>query len=218
MARQRHADPQRPGPRDERRGRAELTDGELEGRRQIAEYFRFLKAEVPGFAQSAIVEIAPQVGIRETRRIQGLYALRRDDILGSARFDDNIGLNAWPMEMHADGRIEWAFPRDEGNAYNHLPWRMLVPQSVDNLLVAGRCASMTHEGQSAARASGGCFVMGQAAGTAAASLGSADAFAQRRCAGAAEEAGRRRRRPRPLSARVRRTSPGARTMALESGA
>ncbi|KQW59402.1 FAD-dependent oxidoreductase [Variovorax sp. Root411] len=150
----------------------ELTEGELEGRRQIAEYFKFLKAEVPGFAESAIVEIAPQVGIRETRRIQGLYALGREDILGSAKFDDNIGLNAWPMEMHADGRIEWAFPRDEANAYNHLPWRMLVPQAVDNLLVAGRCASMTHEGQSAARASGGCFVMGQAAGTAAASLGS----------------------------------------------
>ena len=150
----------------------ELSEGELEGRRQIAEYFKFLKAEVPGFAQSAIVEIAPQVGIRETRRIQGLYALGREDILGSAKFDDNIGLNAWPMEMHADGRIEWAFPHDEANAYNHLPWRMLVPQAVDNLLVAGRCASMTHEGQSAARASGGCFVMGQAAGTAAASLGS----------------------------------------------
>ncbi|HEX7863791.1 MAG TPA: FAD-dependent oxidoreductase [Variovorax sp.] len=149
----------------------ELSEGELTGRRQIAAYFEFLKAEVPGFAQSAIVEIAPQVGIRETRRIQGLYALGREDILGSAKFDDNIGLNAWPMEMHADGRIEWAFPRDEANAYNHLPWRMLVPQKVDNLLVAGRCASMTHEGQSAARASGGCFVMGQAAGTAAASLG-----------------------------------------------
>jgi hypothetical protein len=51
---------------------------------------------------------------------------------------------------------------------------MLVPRQVDNLLVAGRCAAMTHEGQSAARASGGCFVMGQAAGTAAASLGSAN--------------------------------------------
>jgi hypothetical protein len=49
---------------------------------------------------------------------------------------------------------------------------MLVPHGVDNLLVAGRCASMTHEGQSAARASGGCFVMGQAAGTAAGSLAS----------------------------------------------
>ena len=150
----------------------ELSDGEVEGRRQIGEYFRFLKAEVPGFEQSAIVEIAPQVGIRETRRIEGLYALTGEDILSSARFEDSIGINAWPMEMHAAGKIEWAFPRDETRTYNQLPWRMLVPRGVDNLLVAGRCASMTHEGQSAARASGGCFVMGQAAGTAAASLGS----------------------------------------------
>ena len=52
--------------------------------------------------------------------------------------------------------------------FNHLPYRMIVPRQVDNLLVAGRCASMTHMGQSAARVSGGCFVMGQAAGTAAA--------------------------------------------------
>ncbi|CAN7672303.1 FAD-dependent oxidoreductase [Variovorax sp. LjRoot290] len=154
----------------------ELSDGEVEGRRQIGEYFRFLKAEVPGFEQSAIVEIAPQVGIRETRRIEGLYALTGEDILSSARFDDSIGINAWPMEMHAAGKIEWAFPRDETRTYNQLPWRMLVPRGVDNLLVAGRCASMTHEGQSAARASGGCFVMGQAAGTAAATLG-AESFA-----------------------------------------
>ncbi|RYF32793.1 MAG: FAD-dependent oxidoreductase [Comamonadaceae bacterium] len=150
----------------------ELSDGELEGRRQIAEYFRFLKAEVPGFEQSSIVEIAPQVGLRETRRIEGVYALTGEDILSSARFEDSIGINAWPMEMHAEGRIEWAFPRDDARTFNQLPWRMLVPRTVSNLLVAGRCASMTHEGQSAARASGGCFVMGQAAGTAAAALGS----------------------------------------------
>jgi len=155
----------------------ELTEGELEGRRQIAEYFKFMKAEVPGFSQSAIVEIAPQVGIRETRRIEGLYALTGEDILSSASFEDSIGINAWPMEMHADGRIEWAFPRDDNRTYNQLPWRMLVPRKVDNLLVAGRCAAMTHEGQSAARASGGCFVMGQAAGTAAASLGGGSRFA-----------------------------------------
>ena len=156
----------------------ELSEGELEGRRQIVEYFRFLKAEVPGFEQSAIVEIAPQVGIRETRRVEGLYALTGEDILSSARFDDCIGLNAWPMEIHGDGRIDWAFPRDEANACNQLPWRMLVPRGgPGNLLVAGRCASMTHEGQSAARASGACFVMGQAAGTAAAGLG-AGAFGE----------------------------------------
>lgn len=156
----------------------QLSDGELEGRRQITEYFRFLKNEVPGFEQSAIVDIAPQVGLRETRRICGSYSLSGEDILSSARFDDVIGINAWPMEMHVDGAIAWGFPRDEARAYNDLPWRMLVPKEVSNLLVAGRCASMTHEGQSAARVSGGCFVMGQAAGTAAALLDAGAAFAE----------------------------------------
>lgn len=150
----------------------ELSAGEVEGRRQIVEYFRFLQEQVPGFAESRIVEIAPQVGIRETRRIQGLYALTGDDILNSVRFDDSIGINAWPMELHRAGGITWGFPSDPERGYNDLSWRMLVPQTVENLLVAGRCASMTHEGQSAARASGGCFVMGQAAGTAAAMAGS----------------------------------------------
>jgi hypothetical protein len=150
----------------------ELSAGEVEGRRQIVEYFRFLREQVPGFADSRIVEIAPQVGIRETRRIEGLYALAGDDILQSARFDDTIGINAWPMELHRAGGISWGFPADPDRGYNDLPWRMLVPREIENLLVAGRCASMTHEGQSAARASGGCFVMGQAAGTAAALAGS----------------------------------------------
>lgn len=154
----------------------QLSEGEMEGRRQITEYFRFLKDEVPGFETSAIVDIAPQVGIRETRRICGAYALSGEDILSSARFDDVIGINAWPMEMHVDGAISWGFPRDDQRAYNDLPWRMLVTPEVSNLLVAGRCASMTHEGQSAARASGGCFVMGQAAGTAAALLDEGAAF------------------------------------------
>jgi hypothetical protein len=155
----------------------QLSEGELEGRRQITEYFRFLKNEVPGFEESAIVDIAPQVGIRETRRILGDYALTGEDILSSARFDDVVGINAWPMEMHVDGAISWGFPRDEQRAYNDLPWRMLTNSTVNNLLVAGRCASMTHEGQSAARASGGCFVMGQAAGTAAALLPTGQVFA-----------------------------------------
>lgn len=156
----------------------QLSEGELEGRRQITEYFRFLKNEVPGFEQSAIVDIAPQVGIRETRRVCGDYALTGEDILSSERFDDVIGINAWPMEMHVDGAISWGFPRDEQRAFNDLPWRMLSNSTVPNLLVAGRCASMTHEGQSAARASGGCFVMGQAAGTAAALLANGQLFAE----------------------------------------
>ena len=149
----------------------ELSAGEVEGRRQIVDYFAFLRERVDGVADARLVEIAPQVGIRETRRIDGLYALCGDDIVGSARFDDAIGVNGWPMELHTDGGVEWRFPRDPERAFNELPWRMLVPRGIDNLLVAGRCASMTHEGQSAARASGACFAMGQAAGTAAAHAG-----------------------------------------------
>jgi hypothetical protein len=158
----------------------QLSQGELEGRQQVGEFFRFLKNEVPGFAKAQITEIAPQVGIRESRRIQGMYALTGHDIVSCATFEDAIGVNAWPMEMHAQGKIEWRFPEKpvgpHQRLYNHLPWRMLVPQGVHNLLVAGRCASMTHEGQSAARVSGGCFVMGQAAGTAAAHLSHGQRF------------------------------------------
>lgn len=146
----------------------QLSAAEVEGRRQIVEFMRFLRAEVPGFEDAEITEIAPQVGVRETRRVSGEYRLSGEDVLGSARFADVIGLNAWPVEAHVAGRIEWGFPRDADNAFNHLPWRMLLPQGMHNLLVAGRCASMEHLGQSAARASGGCFVMGQAAGSAAA--------------------------------------------------
>lgn len=149
---------------------AELSDGESEGRRQVLDYLRFLRAEVPGFESCRLAEIAPQVGVRETRRVHALHQLSGEDILGSARFDDAIGVNAWPIEVHRDGGVDWAFPRDDARPFNDLPWRMLVPVGVDNLLVAGRCAGMTHEGQSAARASGACFVMGQAAGTAAARL------------------------------------------------
>jgi hypothetical protein len=147
---------------------AELSAGELEGRRQVVEYLRFLRAEVPGFEQARIAEIAPQVGIRESRRVCAKVMLSGEDILSSVRFDDAIGVNAWPMELHHAGRIDWAFPHDGGRAFNDLPWGMLVLGGFDNLLVAGRCAGITHEGQSAARASGACFVMGQAAGTAAA--------------------------------------------------
>jgi hypothetical protein len=148
----------------------QLSAGEVEGRRQVIEYLRFLRAEVPGFERADLIDVGTQLGVRETRRVQGQYRLSGDDVLNGARFDDTIGLNAWPIERHAQGRVEWAFPRDTHNTFNQLPWRMLLPLHVVNLLVAGRCASMEHVGQSAARASGACFVMGQAAGTAAALL------------------------------------------------
>ncbi|HXD45388.1 MAG TPA: FAD-dependent oxidoreductase [Pseudolabrys sp.] len=150
-----------------------LSAGEIDGRRQARAFFDFLKREAPGFSDAYIVDIPPQLGIRETRRITGLATLTADDVTSCAGFPDTVGVNGWPLEIHVAGDVVWRWPDIPGSrGYNHLPYRMLVPvtgagAAFDNLLVAGRCASMTHEGQSAARVSGACFVMGEAAGTAA---------------------------------------------------
>ncbi|WP_439402059.1 FAD-dependent oxidoreductase [Bradyrhizobium sp. DASA03068] len=147
----------------------ELTRGEIEGRKQALAAYEFLRSAVPGFEKSYIVDLPPQLGIRETRRIKGGYQLSGEDVLGCASFADCIGVNGWPIEAHVPGDVVFTFPPiPESRGYNELPYRMLVPEGVDNLLVAGRCASMTHEGQSAARVSGACFAMGEAAGSAAA--------------------------------------------------
>jgi FAD-dependent oxidoreductase family protein len=146
---------------------AELSAGEVEGRRQALAFFEFLRRDVPGFANAYMVDIPPQLGIRETRRITGRYQLSGDDVISCASFADTIGVNGWPIETHVAGDVQWQWPEiPRSRGYNHLPYRMLLPLEVRNLLVAGRCASMTHEGQSAARVSGACLVMGQAAGSA----------------------------------------------------
>lgn len=146
----------------------QLTRGEIEGRRQAAAAFEFLRT-VPGFEKSYIVDLPPQLGIRETRRVRGGYQLSGEDVLGCVSFEDSIGVNGWPMEQHIAGDVVFRFPPiPQSRGFNELPYRMLVPEGVDNLLMAGRCASMTHEGQSAARVSGACFAMGEAAGSAAA--------------------------------------------------
>lgn len=145
----------------------ELTYGEVEGRRQCWDVFSFIKSVTPGFANAYIVEIAPQIGIRETRRFVGDYVLTEKDILGCRDFDDSIGVNGWPVEAHVKGDVKFVFAPAESRGFNQIPYRIILPQGVENLFVAGRCASMSHEGQSSARVSGPCFVMGQAAGTAA---------------------------------------------------
>jgi hypothetical protein len=146
----------------------DLTRGEIDGRRQAIQAFEFLRT-VPGFENSYIVDLPPQLGIRETRRIVGGHMLSGADVLSCASFEDSIGVNGWPIEAHVAGDVIFKFPPIPGSrGFNELPYRMLVPEGIDNLLIAGRCASMTHDGQSAARVSGACFVMGEAAGSAAA--------------------------------------------------
>lgn len=147
----------------------QISAAEIEGRRQVVAFFAFLRDCLPGFENAYLLDIAPQVGIRETRRIDGRYQLGVEDVLGCASFDDAIGVNGWPMEQHVAGDVLWTWPPiPQSRGFNQLPWRMLLPRRVHNLLVAGRCASMSSGAQSAARVSGGCFVMGQAAGVGAA--------------------------------------------------
>jgi hypothetical protein len=146
----------------------QLTRGELQGRQQALDAFTFIRDNTPGFGDSYIVDIAPQIGIRETRRIVGAYQLTEDDVRDCADFDDTIGVNGWPVESHVAGTVEFRWPRgDNPRGFNQLPFRMILPQRVANLYVIGRCASMTHDAQSAARVTGPCFAMGEAAGTAA---------------------------------------------------
>ncbi|TFD59675.1 FAD-dependent oxidoreductase [Cryobacterium sp. Hh7] len=147
----------------------QLTRGEIQGRQQVKDTFAFIRDRTPGFQNSYVVDIAPQIGIRETRRINGLYQLTESDVLDCVDFDDTIGVNGWPVEAHVVGDVDFRFPgATDSRGFNQLPYRMIVPARVDNLFVVGRCASMTQGGQSSGRVTGPCFVMGQAAGTAAA--------------------------------------------------
>jgi hypothetical protein len=146
----------------------ELTHGELQGRQQVLDAFTFIRDNAPGFGGSYIVDLAPQIGIRETRRVIGRYQLTEDDVLDCADFPDTIGVNGWPVEEHTAGTVNFRWQRGgDPRGFNQLPFRMIVPARISNLYVTGRCASMTHAAQSAARVTGACFAMGEAAGTAA---------------------------------------------------
>jgi glycine/D-amino acid oxidase-like deaminating enzyme len=145
----------------------QLTRAEVDGRRQVREYARFLRDRVPGFESSVVVSTSPAIGIRESRRIHGDYILTRDDVLTGRRFDDEIALCGAPIEdHHAGGDTEWQYV-GQGGVYG-VPYRALLPAGIEGLLVAGRCFSSTHDAHASARSMATCMAMGQAAGTAAA--------------------------------------------------
>ena len=114
-----------------------------------------------------LVPTSPAIGVRESRRVHGDYRLTRDDVLAGRRFADEIALCGAPIEDHgAGGDTEWRYVGD-GGVYG-IPYRSLLPQGVEGLLVAGRCFSATHDAHASARSMATCMAMGQAAGTAAA--------------------------------------------------
>ncbi|MCW1934886.1 FAD-dependent oxidoreductase [Pararhodobacter zhoushanensis] len=142
-----------------------LTKGEIEGRGQIDDIVTYLTNYVPGFEQAYFTKTAPFLGIRETRRIKGQYVMTQDDVLSCRHFDDAIAVASYPIDIHR--------PEDNGctliwcgDCYD-IPYRSLVPQKVENLLVAGRSISCTHEAMGAIRVMATCMAMGEAAGRAA---------------------------------------------------
>ncbi len=144
----------------------QLTTAEVEGRRQVQEYHRFLRDRIPGFERSVLVATSPAIGVRESRRVHGDYRLTRDDVLGGRRFDDEVALCGAPIEDHGPGAdTAWRYVGASG-VYG-IPYRSLLPAGIEGLLVAGRCFSATHDAHASARSMATCMAMGQAAGTAA---------------------------------------------------
>jgi hypothetical protein len=144
----------------------QYTHGEEECIKQNAEIVRYLKAFIPGFENAYVDRVAPFMGIRETRRIIGEYILTEQDIFDCARFDDAIGVAAYPVDLHhpvgGDCTLMWC-----PDCYD-IPYRCLVPLKVDGLICAGRDISATHLALASVRVMGPAMCLGEAAGKAAA--------------------------------------------------
>jgi glycine/D-amino acid oxidase-like deaminating enzyme len=123
-----------------------LTHIEVEGRRRFMKVVEFVRAHYPGFERAYILDAAPQVGVRQTRLLDGEYVVTKEDVVGRRNFPDVIA---------------------RGRDY-YTPYRSLIPKGIDGLLVAGRCYAATPEAQRISREIPPVMVMGEAAGTAAA--------------------------------------------------
>ncbi len=124
---------------------ADLTAAEFEGRRRMQELLEFARANVPGFEKAYFVDFAPQTGVRQTRLLNGEYVVTKSDVLDRVYFEDSVC---------------------RGRDY-YTPYRALLPQSVEQMLVVGRHYSATPQAQKLSREIPPCMAMGEAAGIAA---------------------------------------------------
>ena len=149
-------------PLDERdRSRAEL---EIERQAYVA--VEFLQKYVPGFADAILLEVAPRLGVRESRRIVGEHIVTAEEVRNEWRFEDAIGLSECPIDVH-DPLSPAIQVEAVGSGYG-IPYRALRARGVDGLLAAGRCASADHVAMGSMRNTPACALMGEAAGVAAA--------------------------------------------------
>ena len=145
----------------------DVTRAEIEAREQVFELYRFLKENFEEFKDSILLSTGLQIGVRESRMIEGEYTLSQEDLLAFARFDDAIAVCNYDIDIHSpdgSGTSHYYFPDGK---YYQIPYRTLIPKGVCNLLVAGRCISATHEAQASVRIMPVCANLGEAAGIAA---------------------------------------------------
>jgi len=145
-----------------------VSDAELVARDQVMGLVRFFSKYIEGCENVFLIDTGNQIGIRESRRIIGEYVVTSEDILSGRRFEDAIAKSAQRMDEHSPNGGTTTFkPLTPGRTYQ-IPYRCLVPKSVERLLVAGRCVSATRAAQASLRTVPNCVSMGQATGTAAA--------------------------------------------------
>jgi len=155
---------------------AAVTEAMEYGRKVANEYLAAVKEYMPEvFGEATLVATAPLLGIRESRRLIGQYVLTAQDYYDRKSFPDEISRNCNWLDRHIPYDMFNPCETEPGKYYHYeegeshgLPWRMLVPQDIKNLLVAGRCASMDYVVFSSVRVMPNCLAMGHAAGVGAA--------------------------------------------------
>lgn len=146
----------------------DLTKAEVLAHQQIDEIVHFLKKYVDGFENCFIVQTASTIGVRETRRFKCKYTLTLDDVLEGKDFEDGIAACAFPVDIHDPKGSELNWVRTNKNSFYTIPYRTMLLNNIDNMLVTGRCIGATHEAMSSSRVSPTAMALGEAAGTAAA--------------------------------------------------
>lgn len=147
--------------------RAARLDAYLRAKREVPNLVEYLRVNVPGFARAQLLEVAPELYIRESRHLRGLYTLTAQDIVYETRFWDRVGAASYPIDLHQYVPGEQYPYRPVRHPYT-IPLRALIPIGTDGLFVASRAFSATFEAAGSARVVPTTVVMGQATGVAAA--------------------------------------------------
>ena len=144
----------------------DVSRAEVMARRQIHELVSFLKENSKAFDESALISIAVDIGVRESRKLKGVHILTADEIINCTQFEDSIALGNYDIDIHNPTGTGTSHRFFGDGEYYTIPYRSLLPKEFNNLLVAGRCLSATHEAQASVRIMPTCCCLGQAAGTA----------------------------------------------------